>query len=251
MSLLILQLLLLLIATQIAYAFDGQIRPYTVYLGPATLAEMKVSMLSQKDGTQSVNVAVESRGFGAIFGDFKSTLEILRLADGSRVLNGSSSWDDTLSQITVNWMPGVPAPTVDLYRSEPLDYEITIVNPKSIVNTVDPFLPVFEIGLSLDHSKRCEGDYRIYDGIRRYDLSIVDGGDRELLDEAFSGVTHRCIITLKRLGGFSTERGLFKFEESKITRTLYFGKIRDHWIPVRFEIESPLGMAVARLTQGQ
>ena len=63
----------------------------------------------------------------------------------------------------------------------------------------------------------------------------------------FRGPARRCDITLTRIGGFSTKKGLFKFGESEITRTLYLGQIRGHWLPVRFEVSAPIGSAVARL----
>ena len=52
---------------------------------------------------------------------------------------------------------------------------------------------------------------------------------------------------MARIGGFSTKKGWFRIGESEITQTLYLGKIRGHWLPVRFEISAPLGIAVARL----
>ena len=98
--------------------------------------------------------------------------------------------------------------------------------------------------------QRQEGSYRVFDGVRRYDLQIQDGGLITLIsDDAanFSGPARRCDIALTRIGGFSTKTGLFKFGESDISRTLYLGEIRGYWLPVRFEISAPLGTAVARL----
>ncbi|MCH1448757.1 MAG: hypothetical protein L7U49_01105, partial [Litoricolaceae bacterium] len=66
----------------------------------------------------------------------------------------------------------------------------------------------------------------------------------------FSGQAYRCEITVARIGGFSTKKSWFRIGESEITRTLYLGKIRGHWLPVRFEISAPLGVAVARLMVG-
>lgn len=233
---------------QTLHAFDGELRHYKVSLGPATLANLRVSMLAIDEGVHSVDVAVESSGLGDFFGSFKSTLEIMRLTDGTQFLSGVSSWNDAFSQIEVNWIPGEKAPIVDFYRSKPREYEITPIQPESIVNTVDPFRPVFDISRTLDIFGHCDGKkYRIFDGIRLYDLVITDGGKEGLADEAYEGSVHRCNITVKRLGGFSTERGLFKFDESQINRILYFGKVDDFWIPVRFEIESPLGTVIARL----
>ena len=148
------------------------------------------------------------------------------------------------------WLPNESKPSVDVYRSKPRDYELTPVPEASIAETVDPFTPVFEIGRRLDETRRCEGSYRVFDGVRRYDLQIQDGGSTTLTSDDpanFQGPARRCDITLARIGGFSTKKGLFKFGESEITRTLYLGQIRGHWLPVRFEVSAPIGSAVARL----
>lgn len=232
-----------------SFAFDGQPLHYEIDWGPVTLADATVHLLDSGD-IRSVNVDIASRGLGAWFSDFQSTLEILHTRDGVQVLNGDSTWGDTLSNITVLWQPTVPKPTVDLYRSKPRDYELTPVLEESIADTVDPFTPVFEIGLRLEETRRCEGSYRIFDGVRRYDLEIKDGGLLTLTSDdsvSFYGPARRCDITLTRIGGFSTKTGLFRFGESEIIRTLYLGKIREYWLPVRFEISAPLGTAVARL----
>ena len=230
-------------------AFDGQPLQYEIDWGPVTLADATVELLDSGD-IRSVSADISSRGVGAWFSDFQSTLEIMRTSDGTQILNGSSTWDDTLSNITVMWLPNESKPSVDLYRSRPRDYELTPVPEASIADTVDPFTPVFEIGRRLDETQRCEGSYRVFDGVRRYDLKIQDGGLTTLTsDDAvnFNGPARRCDITLTRIGGFSTKKGLFKFGESEITRTLYLGQIRGHWLPVRFEVSAPIGSAVARL----
>ena len=43
------------------------------------------------------------------------------------------------------------------------------------------------------------------------------------------------------------QKSWFRMGESDINRTLYLGKIRGFWLPVKFEISAPLGKAVARL----
>jgi hypothetical protein len=244
--------LLLLGLCSSSVAFDGQPLHYEIDWGPVTLADATVELLDSGD-VRSVSADVASRGVGAWFSDFQSTLEIMRTSDGTQILNGGSTWDDALSNITVMWLPTEPKPSVDYYRSKPRDYEITPIPEESIIDTVDPFTPVFDVGRRLDQTERCEGSYRIFDGVRRYDLEIQDGGLVTLTADStanFTGPARRCDITLTRIGGFSTKTGIFRFGESEITRTLYLGQIRGHWLPVRFEVSAPIGTAVARLALG-
>ena len=235
-----------------SFAFDGQPLQYEIDWGPVTLADATVELLDSGE-VRSVSADIASRGVGAWFSDFQSSLEIMRTGDGMQLLNGKSIWGDALSNLTVTWLPGDEKPLVDYYRSKPRDYEITPVPEDSVANTVDPFTPIFEIGRDLDQTKRCEGSYRVFDGIRRYDLTITDGGVSELTSDdtaGFQGLAHRCDISLTRIGGFSTKTGMFHFGESEITRTLFLGQIRGYWLPVRFEVSAPIGTAVARLALG-
>jgi hypothetical protein len=244
--------LLLLGLCSSSVAFDGQPLHYEIDWGPVTLADATVELLDSGD-VRSVSADVASRGVGAWFSDFQSTLEIMRTSDGTQILNGGSTWDDALSNITVMWLPTESKPSVDYYRSKPRDYEITPIPEESIIDTVDPFTPVFDVGRRLDQTERCEGSYRIFDGVRRYDLEIQDGGLVTLTADStanFTGPARRCDITLTRIGGFSTKTGIFRFGESEIVRTLYLGQIRGYWLPVRFEVSAPIGTAVARLAFG-
>ena len=230
-------------------AFDGQPLYYEIDWGPVTLADVKVELFDSED-VSSVTADIESRGAGALFSNFRSTLEILYTRDGTKLLNADSVWGNTLSNITVIWPASGSLPTVDLYRSEPRDYELTPVSEELTINTVDPFTPVFEIGRILDNTEKCVGFYRIFDGVRRYDLTIRDGGFQTLetnYPNNFSGSARRCDITVNRIGGFSKKKGWFHLSESEINRTLYLGKIRGYWLPVKFEISAPIGKAVARL----
>jgi hypothetical protein len=234
-----------------AYGLDGQPLRYVIDWGPLELAELNMQLLAA-DQVESVEISVESKGVSTLFSDFRSSLEIMRTGDGLTLLNGGSSWGDAMTQLTVTYQADGSEPLVDYVRSKPRDYPISPIPENSTEDTVDPFVPVFEMARTLDASGRCEGRYAIFDGIRRYDITLTDQGDQTLIAKNandYAGPAHVCEIGLTRIGGFSTERSLFQFGESSISRTLYFGQVRGHWVPVRFELDSPLGMAVARLVQ--
>lgn len=230
-------------------AFDGEILHYEIDWGPATLADATIQLLASQS-VRSVSAEITSRGVGSWFSDFHSTLEILGTEGAMLVLNGDSTWGKVLSSITVIWRDGESKPLVDFYRSEPRKYELTPVSDDSTNHTVDPFSPLFDIRSQLDNNNRCDGSYRVFDGVRRYDLKITHLGLEVLQPEGaddFRGEAYRCEISLTRHGGFAVKSGLFRFDESDITRILYFGKISGQWLPVRFEIGLPLGHATARL----
>ena len=81
-------------------AFDGQPLQYEIDWGPVTLADATLELLDS-GGVRSVSADVASRGVGAWFSEFRSTLEIMSTSDGMQILNGASTWGDALSKITV------------------------------------------------------------------------------------------------------------------------------------------------------
>ena len=232
-----------------AFAFDGKKLHYEIDWGPATLADLNIQLL-ESQSIRSVSAEINSRGVGAWFSDFQATLEVMRIDDGALLLNGDSAWGKVLSSITVTWPEDESKPLVDFYRSQPRDYELSPVPVDLMNGTVDPSSILFDLKEKLDQSNRCEGFYRVFDGIRRYDLQVTQGSVEVLRAEDiddYSGEAYRCEISMIRHGGFSVKRSLVKFDESEITRTLYFANIKGQWLPVRFEIELPFGRATARL----
>ena len=232
-----------------ASAFDGKKLHYEIDWGPATLADLNIQLL-ESQSVRSVFAEISSRGVGAWFSDFHANLEIMRIQGGALLLHGDSAWGRVLSSITVTWPEDESKPLVDFYRSKPRDYKLSPV-PVDVMNgTVDPSSLLFDLREKLDQSNRCEGFYRVFDGVRRYDLQVTQGS-MELLraddSDDYSGEAYRCEISMIRHGGFSVKGGLVKLDESEITRTLYFGNIKGQWLPVRFEIELPFGRATARL----
>ena len=238
----------LLLVTPV-FAFDGKKLHYEIDWGPATLADVNIQLL-ESHSVRSVSAEITSRGVATWFSDFHANLEIMRIDGGVLLLNGDSAWGEVLSSITVTWPEDESKPLVDFYRSKPRDYKLSPVPVDAMNDTVDPSSLLFDLREKLDQSNRCEGFYRVFDGVRRYDLQVTQGSMEVLRAEDiddYSGEAYRCEISIIRHGGFSVKRGLVKFDESAITRTLYFANIKGQWLPVRFEIELPIGRATARL----
>lgn len=221
---------------------------YTVSLGPVELADFRAELLDL-DGMQSVQVQFASRGVAAWWSEAEGSLEVLTLPNQMRTLSGFGQWGDYSSQVDVLWPSAEHPPQVDLVRSRPPKSALTPVPEESTVGTVDPFAPIFELSRQLGAGEPCVGFFRIYDGIRRYDVTVSEGETLEIQESSpfYSGTARTCDIAVNRIGGFSERRGIFRFGEAEISRRLYFGELNGRWMPVRFELDSPLGDAVARL----
>jgi len=70
-------------------------------------------------------------------------------------------------------------------------------------DTVDPLTAVVAVSRRIVDRGTCAGTARIFDGVRRYDLSYEDLGERQLEDaEDFTGRARLCRATMTPLGGF-------------------------------------------------
>ena len=70
-------------------------------------------------------------------------------------------------------------------------------------STMDPLSAVVQVSRRLVAGESCDGIARIFDGVRRYDLTYQDLGEREVGDgEKFGGRARLCRATMVPLGGF-------------------------------------------------
>ena len=221
---------------------------YTVSLGPVDLADFRAAFVDI-DGLQSVQVQFATRGVASWWSEAEGSLEVMALPNAMRTLSGFGQWGDYASQVDVLWPSADRQPQVELIRSRPSKYALTPVPEDSTAGTVDPFAPVFALSRQLGLGQACDGLFRVFDGIRRYNVRVTDRQQQAIQDDPpfFSGMSRVCDVSVERIGGFSERRGLFRFGEEEISRRLYFSEIDGRWWPVRFELTSPLGDAVARL----
>ena len=91
---------------------------------------------------------------------------------------------------------------------------------------------------------RCEGNYRIYDGLRTAILSFHDMGVQHLIKDrpsAFGGSTIKCGVVSKPTGGHQIKT----VEEKNKEKDNVVGFISEVesglFIPVRIEVATPIG----------
>jgi hypothetical protein len=82
--------------------------------------------------------------------------------------------------------------------------EREVVPPELRRDTVDPLSAVVAVSRRLVGEGTCAGTSRIFDGVRRYDLTYEDLGERELTDDGgdFTGRARLCRARMIPLGGF-------------------------------------------------
>jgi hypothetical protein len=128
---------------------------------------------------------------------------------------------------------------------------------------LDPLSGVIQIISNFAYDKGCDQTVPIYDGHRRFDLTLVDDGT-ETLDgdgySVFSGEATRCVINFEMRAGSRKDREGSKFWEDRTAGQaggkngrppvyIYLAKVRDDLpeLPVRAETTTPFGGVVVHL----
>jgi hypothetical protein len=120
----------------------------------------------------------------------------------------------------------------------------------------DPLSASLMATRNLAESGRCEQTLPVFDGKRRFDLIFQDAGQGNLPKSrlsAYAGPATMCIMTMKRISGFSKERryaGRWE-EEKQEPPTLWVARVREDLppVPVRFTGAIALGSMVVHLTK--
>ena len=104
----------------------------------------------------------------------------------------------------------VVAPPDDPGRPKP--------SPQQLIGTIDPLSAILAIGHHVARTGHCGGTVAIFDGRRRYDMTLADRGVDRLeraAGHAYAGDARRCDVAVVKIAGFSfdqdysprTERG--------------------------------------------
>lgn len=116
-------------------------------------------------------------------------------------------------------------------------------------DTLDPASAILAVIDAVARTGRCDGDYPVYDGRRRYDLSVSLVGESPLAPSrytAYSGPATLCRVTVEKLSGF---RDMAKKGGMPDIIDIWLASIAgaNSPLPVRLEGQSDLGSLVIHL----
>lgn len=110
------------------------------------------------------------------------------------------------------------------------------------------------------NTEKCEGSFPVFDGKRRFNITLKDDGRETLAKSSlsrFEGEALRCTLKVEPVAGFKPkdkDRGWMAVqahtEARKKPPTIWFARLDDKGpvVPVRMEINSAYGAVVAHLT---
>jgi hypothetical protein len=175
------------------------------------------------------------------------------------VSTSRSQWRDRVKMTELNFNPKGEAikATTQEGSSTTINRDIS----KSVAgNAVDLLTGALLMMQSAKNSEKCEGTFPVFDGKRRFNVTLTDDG-KDVLRKSklskFKGEALRCKLKVEPVAGFSEKdkkRGWLAVqahtEQRRKEPTLWLGRISEDGpiVPVRMEIASEYGAVVAHLT---
>ncbi|MGO1118644.1 DUF3108 domain-containing protein [Rhodovibrionaceae bacterium A322] len=223
---------------------------YRVDWGPVTLAALRV-YFSKGEKTRALAAEGETLGVLSVFNDWTFSQAMVTEEDKMTVFSSQSFKDgDPQADFEVVWAPSDPEVSGKLGKQA--EKELTPIPMGELNDTISPYQPIFHLAEKLADGQSCDLEERIFDGVRRYNVKVVEVAREELeadRDWTYGGPTVKCQLIFQKIGGFSTEASSWTVKkESDVERILWLARLReDLWIPVRLKVSSPLGYATGRL----
>lgn len=122
--------------------------------------------------------------------------------------------------------------------------------PKALMlGTLDPISAVYSVLATVERIGHCEASVPVFDGRRRYDLRVSQGGPVDLAPSKYgiySGPATLCHVAVERLAGFKTNQSARRLP---IGLDVWLAPVIEGGpaVPVRMEGENGLGRMVIHL----
>jgi hypothetical protein len=227
---------------------------YLLAWGHLTLAEAEVSY--QQSGSRYHLIGQgRTRGILELLFPWQGRARTEGLLSGETRLplihQHEGTWKEKSRWTRVEW-DGTAAPRTEA-RPPPDPEEVTPVPEASTVGTSDPFTALLAVLDRLPATGRCEAEASVWDGRRRYDLTISHLGEKTLVADrpwAYAGPAIGCALGYERIGGFWRERPDWRDpeEDAPGRRVVWVAEIApERWVVVRAELETSYGTVVGRL----
>ncbi|MDP2206354.1 MAG: DUF3108 domain-containing protein [Alphaproteobacteria bacterium] len=132
--------------------------------------------------------------------------------------------------------------------------------PELTQNAVDMLTGALQMFQRTGQTSKCEGSFPVFDGKRRFNITLQDDGMETLTKSKYSayrGDTLRCTLKVEPVAGFKKDdakRGWMAVQNHTEARkkppTLWMAQLEEKgpMVPVRMEIASSYGTVVAHLT---
>ncbi|GLQ05972.1 DUF3108 domain-containing protein [Sneathiella chinensis] len=120
----------------------------------------------------------------------------------------------------------------------------TALNPEDIHHSIDPLSMVLEVSRRLDRGEECRGSYPVFDGRRRYDVSLSEVKPRSFPPSSYSvfqGQARGCKLEIDKRGGFRKNADYNLTEQGDLIVWVSAPAQGARMVPVRLQVDTPLG----------
>jgi len=178
------------------------------------------------------------------------------------VSTSRSAWKDSVKTTEMSYSPKgeLLKTTTQAGDKTTVDRDI---NKNLSSDAVDVLTGTLLIMQNAKNTQKCEGSFPVFDGKRRFNITLKDDG-HEVLEKSkyssFSGEALRCTLKVDPVAGFNAKdqkRGWMAVQNHTEARhklpTIWLARIEDKGpiVPVRVEIASEYGAVVAHLSSAQ
>lgn len=234
--------LALILAAAPALAEQRHDLAFSVEWGPVPLADVRFS-LRRSEGLTALDGSAVTVGAADLFSGVTIQQSTRYTGPGETLYVSVTDDGDGPESRIVAWKEGAPV----RIEAPPSEEELTPIPEGEMARTVDPGFPWLDTMQRLDAGRGCGGTYRVFDGIRRMDITVTALGTDALEDDrgwTYEGAAIACRLGFRRIGGFPVDRDV---TESDYQRTIWFAEMDGAHVPVRLSVEWPLGYATARI----
>ena len=240
-------------APHAAEATDPVEMTYEVYFGGFHIVSARAA-LNRSTAAYTLTADANSRGMLDFFFTWQGQTQTQgRFVEGEAVPRAHKNfgiWNGEERIVEVSY-DGEGAVEDVLVEPPPDLEEVNGLPEDAEIGTVDPLSVIAQLSEAMTRGGECSGTFNVFDGKRRYDLTVTDRGT-EIFEpndySVFQGAAQACEIDFTVLGGDRKEKS--KYAETARNRVVYVGRPLEEApaIPVRLRIETAYGVLLAHLT---
>ncbi len=226
---------------------------YEAYFGGMHVGSGRANIAVEKDGYR-VDGLARARGildwYSGWRGKAQSYGDLRNWADPApKVHENMGNWKGEDRAIKLTFLGDGE---IDVEQESPPDEnELTPIPEGALDNTIDPISALVGMSGVLAEGGACEGELKLYDGRRRFDLAMTDAGTRIMAPNDYNiyeGEARVCRVEINRIGGFRIEQS--QYSKTARDRTVLIAQpfAEAPPIPVRVDVQTAFGTLVVHLS---